>query len=55
MKKNTPLPKPFVDLSDEQVHWDLSESLSYSQYLNLDKLLDAAAMTEPGASGPGGG
>ena len=34
-------PKPFVDLSDEQVHWDLSESLSYSQYLNLDKLLDA--------------
>jgi tryptophan 2,3-dioxygenase len=23
------------------VHWDLSESLSYSQYLNLDKLLDA--------------
>jgi tryptophan 2,3-dioxygenase len=38
-----PIPqgKPFVDLSDEQVHWDLSESLSYSQYLNLDKLLDA--------------
>ncbi len=34
-------PKPFVDLSDEQVHWDLSESLSYAQYLNLDKLLDA--------------
>jgi tryptophan 2,3-dioxygenase len=33
--------KPFVDLSDEQVHWDLSDSLSYSQYLNLDKLLDA--------------
>jgi tryptophan 2,3-dioxygenase len=23
------------------VHWDLSDSLSYSQYLNLDKLLDA--------------
>jgi tryptophan 2,3-dioxygenase len=34
-------PKPFVDLSDEQVHWDLSESLSYSQYLHLDKLLGA--------------
>src|SRR5258706_16485481 len=34
-------PKPFVDLSDEEVHWDLSEHLSYSQYLNLDKLLDA--------------
>jgi tryptophan 2,3-dioxygenase len=33
--------KPFVDLSDEEVHWDLSSSLSYSQYLNLDKLLDA--------------
>ena len=23
------------------MHWDLGESLSYSQYLNLDKLLDA--------------
>ena len=34
-------PKPFVDVSDEDVHWDLSNSLSYSQYLNLDKLLDA--------------
>jgi tryptophan 2,3-dioxygenase len=33
--------KPFVDLSDEAVHWDLSNSLSYSQYLSLDKLLDA--------------
>ena len=33
--------KPFVDLSDEQVHWDLGDSLSYAQYLNLDKLLDA--------------
>ncbi len=41
MEKSNPTPKPFVDLSDEQVHWDLSESLSYSQYLNLDKLLDA--------------
>jgi tryptophan 2,3-dioxygenase len=30
-----------VDLSDEQIHWDLSNSLSYSQYLGLDKLLDA--------------
>jgi tryptophan 2,3-dioxygenase len=34
-------PKAFVDLSDEAVHWDLSEALSYSQYLNLDKLLAA--------------
>jgi tryptophan 2,3-dioxygenase len=33
--------KPFVDLSDEQVYWDLGNSLTYSQYLNLDKLLDA--------------
>jgi tryptophan 2,3-dioxygenase len=39
---NDPTPiKPFVDLSDEEVHWDLTQSLSYSQYLNLDKLLDA--------------
>ncbi|HUX72602.1 MAG TPA: tryptophan 2,3-dioxygenase [Steroidobacteraceae bacterium] len=36
----TPI-KPFVDLSDEQVHWDLTQSISYSQYLRLDKLLDA--------------
>jgi tryptophan 2,3-dioxygenase len=36
-----PAAKPFVDLSDEEVHWDLSNSLSYSQYLSLDKLLDA--------------
>ena len=33
--------KTHVDLTDEAVHWDLSEALSYSQYLNLDKLLDA--------------
>jgi tryptophan 2,3-dioxygenase len=38
---DAPTVKPFVDLSDEQVHWDLSESLSYAQYLKLDKLLDA--------------
>jgi tryptophan 2,3-dioxygenase len=30
-----------IDLSDEAVHWDLGNSLSYSQYLHLDKLLDA--------------
>jgi len=41
MGENTPQAKTHVDLSDEAVHWDLSESLSYSQYLNLDKLLDA--------------
>ena len=39
--EGSPPVKPFVDLSDEEVHWDLSEHLSYSQYLNLDKLLDA--------------
>ncbi len=32
---------PVVDLSDENVHWDLSASLSYAQYLHLDKLLSA--------------
>jgi tryptophan 2,3-dioxygenase len=36
-----PAVKPFVDVRDEAVHWDLSSSLSYSQYLNLDRLLDA--------------
>jgi tryptophan 2,3-dioxygenase len=41
MRESTPPAKPFVDLSDEQVHWDLTDSLSYSQYLNLGKLLDA--------------
>jgi tryptophan 2,3-dioxygenase len=41
MNETPPRVKPFVDLSDEQVHWDLSEALSYSQYLNLDKLLTA--------------
>lgn len=41
MNESTPEARPFVDLSDEQVHWDLSGALSYSQYLNLDKLLGA--------------
>ena len=41
MVSSTPPSTPFVDLSDEQVHWDLSKSLSYSQYLKLDLLLDA--------------
>jgi tryptophan 2,3-dioxygenase len=30
-----------VDLSDESVHWELGSSLSYGEYLQLDKLLDA--------------
>jgi tryptophan 2,3-dioxygenase len=41
MQESAPPAKPFVDLSDEHVHWDLTEALSYSQYLNLDKLLGA--------------
>jgi len=40
-RESVPHTRPFVDLSDEGVHWDLSEALSYSQYLNLDKLLGA--------------
>jgi tryptophan 2,3-dioxygenase len=30
-----------VDLSDEQVHWDLGESQSYGQYLGLEQILSA--------------
>jgi tryptophan 2,3-dioxygenase len=30
-----------VELADEAVHWDLGTSQSYSEYLHLDKLLDA--------------
>lgn len=30
-----------VELADEAVHWDLGSSLSYGQYLQLGKLLDA--------------
>ena len=30
-----------VDLSDEPVHWELGSSLSYSEYLQLDKVLGA--------------
>jgi tryptophan 2,3-dioxygenase len=30
-----------VDLSDEAVHWELGASLSYGEYLQLGKLLDA--------------
>ena len=41
MEGPAPPAKSFVDLSDEQVHWDLQDQLTYSQYLHLDKLLDA--------------
>jgi tryptophan 2,3-dioxygenase len=30
-----------VDLSDEQIHWDLGSALSYGEYLKLGALLDA--------------
>jgi tryptophan 2,3-dioxygenase len=30
-----------VDLSDERIHWELGSSLSYGEYLQLDKVLDA--------------
>ena len=30
-----------VELADEAVHWDLGASLSYGEYLQLDKLLAA--------------
>jgi tryptophan 2,3-dioxygenase len=41
MTEPAPRLSPFVDLTDEDVHWDLTEALSYGQYLHLDKLLDA--------------
>ncbi|NNM62232.1 MAG: tryptophan 2,3-dioxygenase [Steroidobacteraceae bacterium] len=41
MSETNPPSRPFVDLSDEPVFWDLTESLSYRQYLHLDRLLDA--------------
>jgi tryptophan 2,3-dioxygenase len=34
-------PEGIVDLSDEKIHWDLSRTFSYSEYLHLDKLLGA--------------
>ncbi|HEY3808662.1 MAG TPA: tryptophan 2,3-dioxygenase [Steroidobacteraceae bacterium] len=43
MSGSAPGPDPAtqVDLSDESVHWDLGSSLSYSEYLQLDRLLEA--------------
>src|ERR1700740_129694 len=34
-------PSERVDLSNEAVHWECGASLSYSEYLQLDKILDA--------------
>lgn len=41
MVEQTPPARASVDLSDERVHWDLGSSLSYGEYLGLDKLLAA--------------
>jgi tryptophan 2,3-dioxygenase len=40
-------PRAPMDLSNEQVHWDLGESQSYSQYLALDQLLNAQQPNSP--------
>ncbi len=40
-----------VDLSDEAVHWELGSSLSYGEYLQLDKLL-VLAVGQRGAQLP---
>lgn len=40
-KDETFKPESSVDLSNEPVHWDLGESLSYGQYLGLDEILSA--------------
>lgn len=39
--------KDHVDLSDEQVHWDLGASQSYGEYLRLDLLLAAQRPASP--------
>nr|MBP7610817.1 hypothetical protein [Steroidobacteraceae bacterium] len=31
----------YVELEGERIHWDLGDSLSYGEYLHLDKLLGA--------------
>ncbi|HEX7116730.1 MAG TPA: tryptophan 2,3-dioxygenase [Steroidobacter sp.] len=40
-ESDVPLSAKPVDLSDEQVHWDLGESQSYGQYLKLEQILSA--------------
>src|SRR5208337_4655222 len=36
-------PPTAVDLTGEQVHWDLGEAMSYGEYLALDRLLACQA------------
>ena len=40
MRKKVPTP-PAVDLTDENVHWDFSKTMSYADYLQLPLLLSA--------------
>jgi tryptophan 2,3-dioxygenase len=47
MSENDTRGKGRVDLSDEQVYWDLGESLTYSQYLRLEQLLGAQQPISP--------
>lgn len=39
--ENRDTPTHAVDLSGEDVHWDLREQMSYGDYLNLDRLLSS--------------
>jgi len=46
MTRNPPessLSNPAVDLTDENVHWDMREAMSYGDYLKLDSLLASQA------------
>lgn len=36
---DSPHTPPAIDLADEKVHWDLRETMSYGDYLTLDRLL----------------
>ena len=38
-KKSEPVAPPAVDLRDENVHWDLRGTMSYGEYLQLERLL----------------
>jgi tryptophan 2,3-dioxygenase len=41
LNSDNPLTHAAIDISNEPVHWDLGDSRSYGEYLNLDKLLSA--------------
>jgi tryptophan 2,3-dioxygenase len=42
-----PLSNPAVDLTGENVHWDLREAMSYGDYLKLDSLLGSQSPLTP--------